>query len=237
MSEIRERDNRTLMLIGEDGLEKLNKSKILLFGIGGVGGYVCEALVRAGIGHMHIVDNDVVSESNINRQIIADYSTIGKNKVDVMESRVLVINPTCHIEKSKVFYLPATDEAESFDFSQYDYIIDAIDTTSAKLDIIEKAKNNNVPIISSMGTGNKLGLKDFKISDISKTTTCPLAKVIRKELRTRGIKNVKVLYSEEEPIKRGNSVPGSISFVPAIAGLTIAGEVIRDIIGGDLIEK
>lgn len=222
---------RTEMLIGKEGLSKLQKSKVLVFGVGGVGGFICEALARAGVGEIHIVDNDVVSLSNINRQIIADFNTVGEIKVDVMEKRIKSINPKCSVKSFKMFYLPDDEESiNAFDFSEYDYIADAIDTVASKIDIIVRAKDAKTPVISSMGTGNKLDNSRFEIADISKTSVCPLAKVVRKELRNRGIKGVKVLFSREEPIKTGNRTPGSISFVPSTAGLLIAGEIIRDLL-------
>lgn len=227
------RHSRTEMLIGSEALEKLKESKVLVFGVGGVGGYIVEALARAGVGEIHICDNDTVSESNINRQIIATYNNIGKDKTDVMEERILSVNPECKVKKFKCFYLPGDEENRAqFDFSYYDYIADAVDTVAAKLDIIERAKKAGTPVISSMGTGNKLDPSMFEIADISKTSVCPLAKVIRKELRKREIKDVKVLFSKEEPVKTGERTPGSISFVPPVAGLLIGGEIIKDIIQG-----
>lgn len=224
------RTERTALLIGEEGVERLAKAKVLVFGAGGVGGFVCEALARGGIGALSIVDNDVISESNINRQIIASYDTVGMEKTKVMEQRILSINPQCRVETFGCFYLPGTAEAAQFDFTAYDYVVDAIDTTAAKIDIICRCKEAGVPVISSMGTGNKLDPSRFEITDISKTSVCPLAKVVRKELRDRGIKGVKVLYSKEEPVKTGSRTPGSISYVPPVAGLLIAGEVIRDLL-------
>ena len=224
------RTERTELLIGAEGLEKLRKAKILIFGVGGVGGYVCEALARAGIGTIHIVDNDTVSESNLNRQIIATCHTVGKLKTQVMAERILSINPECSVRRYDCFYLPDTSDAEGFYFEQYDYVIDATDTTSAKIDIITRCKNAGIPVISSMGTGNKLDPSRFEIADISKTSVCPLAKVVRRELRNRGIHGVKVLFSREEPIKTGSRIPGSISYVPSVAGLLIGGEVIRDLL-------
>lgn len=224
------RTERTELLIGEAGVNSLALAKVLVFGAGGVGGYVCEALARAGVGMISIVDNDVISESNINRQIIATYGTLGMEKVKVMEQRILSINPGCKVSTYGCFYLPDTQEAAQFDFTDYDYVVDAIDTTSAKLDIICRCKEAATPVISSMGTGNKLDASRFEITDISNTSVCPLAKVIRKELRDRGVKDVKVLYSKEEPVKTGSRTPGSISFVPPVAGLLIAGEVIRDLL-------
>ena len=219
---------RTRSLIGENSLSKLSKSKILVFGIGGVGGYVVEALVRSGIGEIDIVDNDKVSISNLNRQIVALNSTIGEYKVDVMKKRALDINPDLKINTYKLFF--NDDTKDEFDFSKYDYIVDAIDSVKSKLLLVELAKNNNTPIISSMGTGNKLNPLKFEMADISKTSVCPLARVVRIELKKRGIKELKVLYSKEMPYKDGSRVPSSISFVPSTAGLIIASEVIKDII-------
>ena len=221
---------RTELLIGKEALKRLLNSHILLFGLGGVGGYVAEALARCGIGSIDIVDNDVVDITNLNRQIISLHSNIGMNKVDVAEKRLKDINPDIKIKKYKMFYMP--DKADEFDFGQYDYVIDAIDTVSAKLSIIESAKKSNVPVISSMGTGNKLKPMKFEIADISKTSVCPLARVIRGELKKRGIFGVKVLYSKEEPIKQSSEnrkSPASNSIVPPVAGLLIANEVINDI--------
>ena len=220
---------RNEMLFGKEALKKLNSSRVAVFGIGGVGGYALEALVRAGVGEIDIVDSDLVATSNINRQIIATTDTVGKKKVDVAEARAKAINPDVKINKFDVFYLPET--AHLFDFKNYDYVIDAIDTVSGKMELIRRANECGTPIICSMGTGNKLDPSRFKITAIEKTKVCPLAKVMRKELKCRGIKGVKVLYSEEEPIKQeGVRTPGSISFVPSVAGLMIAGEVVRDII-------
>lgn len=225
------RHERTISMIGQEGMNRLAAAKVLVFGVGGVGGYVCEALARAGIGQIDICDNDVVSESNINRQIIATYETVGLPKTDVMEARIKSVNKECHVEKFDCFYLPDTLGAEQFDFASYDYVVDAIDTVAAKIDIICRCKEAGTPVISSMGTGNKLDPTRFEIADIEKTSVCPLAKVIRKALRDRGIKGVKVLYSKEEPVKTGSRTPGSISFVPSAAGLIIGGAVIKDLIG------
>lgn len=191
------RTERTALLIGEAGINRLAAARVLVFGAGGVGGYVCEALARAGVGGISIVDNDVISESNINRQIIATYETVGMEKIKVMEQRILSINPDCEVQTYGCFYLPDTAEAAQFDFMAYDYVVDAIDTTAAKLDIICRCKEAGTPVISSMGTGNKLDPSRFEITDISNTSVCPLAKVVRKELRDRGVKGVKVLYSKE----------------------------------------
>lgn len=224
---MQEQFSRTELVIGEEGVAKLNSARVIVFGVGGVGGFVVEALARAGVGAIEIVDDDTVCLSNINRQIIALHSTVGKNKVDVMEERIHDINPACDVVKHKCFFLPET--AGQFDFSKYQYVVDAVDTVAAKIEIIKNAKEKNVPVISCMGAGNKLDPMLFRIADISKTTVCPLARVMRQELRKRNITGVKVLFSTEQPVHTGNSVPGSISFVPSVAGLLIAGEVIKDI--------
>ena len=221
--------DRTEMLIGSEAVSRLADAKVLVFGVGGVGGHVCEALVRAGIGEIHIVDGDTDAESNINRQIIATRDNIGQPKVEAMAERIRSINPECRVKGFQMFFLPG-ETSDSMDFSGYDYVVDAVDTVAAKLEIIEKAKAAGVPVISSMGTGNKLDPTLFRIADISKTSVCPLAKVIRKELRNRGIRDVKVLFSTEEPVRTGVRTPASISFVPSVAGLIIGGEVIKDII-------
>lgn len=223
-----DRFQRTRMLIGDEAVQALGRAKVLVFGVGGVGGYVCDALARAGVGRIDVVDKDVVDITNINRQIIATTDTIGMPKVDVCRARLQAINPAVECEARKCFYLPET--SDSFDFKKYDYIVDAVDNVTAKIDIICKAKEAETPVISSMGTGNKLDPTAFRIADIEKTKVCPLAKVVRKELRNRGVRGVKVLYSEEEPLKSGNRTPASISFVPSCAGLIIAGEVIKDLI-------
>lgn len=226
---------RSEILIGNDAQSSLADSKVIIFGVGGVGSYVSEALARCGIGHIALVDNDTVSISNINRQLIALHSTIGKAKVDVMKSRILDINPNCTVTAYNTFY---TKDKE-IDIKGYDYIVDAIDTVTSKLVLIEDADKLEVPIISCMGTGNKLDPTLFEITDIYKTSVCPLARVMRTELKKRHIKKLKVLYSKEEPkkpaeIKDDSSnkrqTPGSVSFVPSVAGLIIAGEVIKDII-------
>ena len=231
--------SRTEILLGSNAMDKLKNSKVIVFGIGGVGGYVVEALVRSGIGTIDIVDNDTVSLTNLNRQIIATWSTIGKNKVDVMEVRMKDINPDVIVNKHQCFYLPET--AERFDFSQYDYVIDAVDTVSAKIDIVMQAEKAGIPVISSMGAGNKLNPAAFEVADIYKTSVCPLAKVMRRELKKRGVKKLKVVYSKEIPLKpaenedirkeneKKRQAPGSIAFVPSVAGLIIAGEVIKDL--------
>ena len=225
--------DRTIALFGEEKFNKLKKSKILIFGIGGVGGYTVEALVRSGIENFCLVDGDVVSESNINRQIIATEKTVGRPKVDVMKERILEINSNAKVETKNLFYLPKN--STEIDFEKYDYIIDAIDTITAKLDIIQKAKKLNKRIISAMGAGNKIDAQGFVVADIFDTKVCPLAKVMRKELRDRGIDSLKVVYSTEKPYnstvdEEGKRVPSSNSFVPGMAGLTLASEVILDII-------
>lgn len=220
---------RTRQLLGSEEVNRLQNASVLLFGVGGVGGFTCEALARAGVGRIHIVDKDVVDITNINRQIIATHDTVGRPKVEVMKERILSINPAAVVEATECFYLP--DRAAEFDFGAYDYVIDAIDNVSAKLSIICEAKAAGTPVISSMGTGNKLDPTRFEIADIHKTSVCPLAKVIRKGLKDRGIKDVKVLYSREEPVRTGLRTPASVSFVPSVAGLIIAGEVIKDLAG------
>ncbi len=229
--------SRTELLIGKDGIDKLARSRVAVFGIGGVGGYVVEALVRSGIGVLDLIDNDKVALTNLNRQIIATHSTIGQYKVDVAQARAKDINPDVSIKTYKTFYTSET--ADEFDFSQYDYVVDAIDTVVGKLELIERAKKSGTPIICSMGAGNKMHPEMFEVADISKTSVCPLAKVIRQELKKRNIKKVKVVYSKEIPIKPAETeeniqgkkqIPGSNAFVPSAAGLIIAGEVIRDLI-------
>lgn len=220
---------RTISLIGKTAFEKLTNSKVAVFGIGGVGGYVVEALVRAGISKIDLIDNDTVNDTNLNRQIVALNSTLGQFKVDVMMNRAKDINSDIEINTYKTFFDENT--INQFDFSKYDYVVDAIDSVKSKLLLIETCKNKNIPIISSMGTGNKLDPTKFVITDISKTSVCPLARVIRVELKKRGIKNLKVLYSTEAPVETGSRTPSSISFVPPVAGLIVAGEVVKDIIG------
>ena len=222
--------SRTEMLLGADAIGKLQDKTVAVFGIGGVGGYVVEALVRSGIGSFVLIDNDKVCESNLNRQIIATQKTIGLDKVDVMEKRILSINPCAKVEKRKCFYLP--QEASAFDFSSYNYVVDAVDTVTAKIDIIMRAKEENIPVISAMGAGNKLDPTRFEVTDIYKTSVCPLAKVMRHELKKRGVTSCKVVYSKEEPVKGadGGRLPGSVAFVPSVVGLIIAGEVIKDLI-------
>ena len=218
---------RTAMLLGEEAVDKLQKARVAIFGIGGVGGYTLEALARAGIGQLDLIDSDTVSRSNINRQILATQSTVGMPKVEAGRRRVLDINPDCQVRTWEIFYTPET--ADQFDFTEYDYIVDAVDTVTAKLELVVRAKEAGTPIISCMGTGNKLDPSQFEISDISKTSVCPLARVMRRELKKRGIEKLTVLYSKEKPIDVGGALPGSISYVPATAGLMIAGKVIRDL--------
>ncbi len=228
-----EQFSRTELLIGKNGIEKLSKSKVAIFGIGGVGSFVVEALARAGVGNFILVDNDNVSLSNLNRQIIATKKTIGRSKVEVAKERILEINPEANVETYKEFFMPETKGILDKTIS---YIVDAIDTVTAKLELVIRAEKLKIPIISSMGTGNKLDPTRFEVSDIYKTSVCPLAKVLRKELNHKGIKKLKVVYSKEEPIKikkdeeNRKQIPGSISFVPSVAGLIIAGEVVKDII-------
>ena len=242
---------RTQLLLGSEAMEKLKNSRVAVFGVGGVGGYSVEALARSGVGAIDIIDDDRVCLSNINRQIIADMTSIGKYKVDVAKERILSINPDCKVNTYKCFYLP--ENAAEFDFSQYDYVIDAVDTVTAKINLVMQANESNVKIISSMGAGNKLDPTAFEVSDIYKTSVCPLAKVMRRELKKRNIKSLKVVYSKEEaliPIEdeslknvdginvpgadrkysERRSTPGSIAFVPSVVGLIIAGEVIKDLI-------
>lgn len=226
--------SRTAILLGEENLEKLKHARVAIFGIGGVGGYVAEALARSGVGALDLIDKDIVSESNINRQIIALHSTVGRYKTEVAAERARDINPDICVRVYNTFYLPET--AEQFDFRQYDYVVDAIDTVSGKLAIVEQAKKANVPVIAAMGAGNKLDPTRFEVSDISKTSVCPLARVMRRELKKRGIEHLKVVYSKEEPLpspivdeESGKSVPGSVAFVPSVVGLILAGEVVKDL--------
>lgn len=230
--------SRTELLLGKGSLEILEKSHVAIFGIGGVGGFVAEALARTGIGNFDLIDSDTVCLSNLNRQIIATHSSLGKYKVDEMKNRILDINPNANVNIFKCFYLPETKNL--FDFKNYDYVIDAVDTVTAKIQLILQAKESNTKIISCMGAGNKLDPTKFEISDIEKTSVCPLARVMRQECKKRGIKNVKVLYSKEKPsVRKNNSqiemknhkiAPGSVAFVPSVAGLIIASEVVKDLI-------
>ena len=223
-----ERFIRTELLLGKEKLDILKNRHVAIFGVGGVGGYVCEALVRSGIGRFTIVDRDTVNESNINRQIIALSSTVGRAKVDVMKERMQDINPEVIVDAHEVFFLP--ENSGEFDFASYDYVVDAVDTVTAKIQIITAAKEAGVPVISSMGAGNKLDPTKFRISDIAKTSVCPLAKVMRRELKNRGITDVKCVYSVEEAIKHEGTDIGSVAFVPSVAGLMIAAEVVSDLI-------
>ena len=220
--------SRTELLVGKPAMERLAQARVAVFGIGGVGGYTVEALARSGVGALDLIDNDTVCTSNLNRQIIATRATIGMAKVDAAEERIRLLYPECRVTKHQKFYLPET--AGDFDFTQYDYVVDAVDNITAKIDIIERAKAAGTPIISSMGTGNKMDPSAFIIADIEDTKVCPLAKVMRKELKKRGIPKVKTVYSKEEPVKTGSRTPASISFVPAAAGLLIAKAVIDDLI-------
>ncbi len=229
--------SRTELLLGKEAIEKLNNCRVAVFGIGGVGGYTVEALARSGIGKLDLIDNDTVSLTNINRQIIALHSTIGEYKVDVAKHRIKDINPNAQIHAHKVFFTSET--ADLFDFSKYDYVVDAVDTVSAKIELVMRCNAAGVPIISSMGAGNKLDAAQFEVSDIYKTSVCPLARVMRRELKNRGIKKLKVVYSKEAPItpagetdektENRRQIPASIAFVPSVAGLIIAGEVIKDL--------
>ena len=231
---------RTEMLLGSEAIRRLQKARVAVFGLGGVGGYAVEALARSGVGSLDLIDSDTVSVSNLNRQLLATHSTVGMLKVDAARNRVLDINPHCAVRTYPVFYTPET--AGQFDFTQYDYIVDAIDTVTGKLALVERAKAADTPIICSMGTGNKLDASAFRVADISKTAMCPLARVMRKELSKRGIRHLKVVYSQEEALtptgweeeaaalgKR--QIPGSVAFVPGAAGLLLAGEVVRDLTG------
>ena len=229
--------SRTELLIGKKSTQKLAKSKVAVFGIGGVGGYVVEARIRSGLGNIDIIDNDKVSLTNLNRQIIATHSTIGKFKVDTMEQRIKDINPDVKINKYNIFYTP--EAKNNFDFSKYDYVVDAIDTVTGKLSLIEETKKAGVPIICAMGAGNKMNPAKFEVADISKTSVCPLARVIRQELKKRKIEKVKVVFSKEPPITpeeeseeitNKHQIPGSNAFCPSVMGLIIASEVIKDLI-------
>lgn len=231
---------RTGLLIGEEGIERLQNTRVAVFGVGGVGGHVVEALARSGVGTLDLIDNDTVCLSNINRQIVATHSTLGMYKVDAARDRVLDINPDIKVNVYKTFYLPET--ADQFDFSNYDYVVDAIDTVTGKIGLVMQAQQSNTPIISSMGAGNKMDPTAFRVADIYKTNVCPLAKVMRRELKNRGVKKLKVVYSEEKamtPIagivneqenESRRQTPGSNAFVPSVVGLIIAGEVIKDIV-------
>ena len=243
--------SRTELLLGKEAMDKLVNSRVAVFGIGGVGGYVCEALVRTGVGAFDLIDDDKVCLTNLNRQIIATRKTVGQYKADVMKERMLEINPKVDVRVHKCFFLP--ENAEEFPFEEYDYIVDAVDTVTAKISLVMKAQEMNIPIISSMGAGNKLDASKFQVADIYKTKVCPLAKVMRRELKKRGVKKLKVVYSEEQPTRpiedmsiscrthcicppgakhkctERRDIPGSVAFVPSVVGLIIAGEVVKDL--------
>ena len=234
-----EQFSRTGLLLGEAAVEKLGRSRVAVFGVGGVGGYTVEALARCGVGQLDLIDSDTVSVSNINRQILATHSTVGRLKVDAARDRVLDINPACVVRTYPIFYLP--DTAAQFDFTDYDYVVDCIDTVTGKLQLVERAVAAGTPIICSMGTGNKLDPAAFMVADIAKTSMCPLARIMRKELKKRGISHLKVVYSQEEALtpdvdpeelaRTGKrQIPGSVAFVPGAAGLILAGEVVKDLI-------
>lgn len=245
---MREELCRTEMLLGEEAMDRLARSRVAVFGVGGVGGYVCEALARSGVGALDLIDKDKVALSNINRQIIATHKTVGREKTDVMRERILEINPEALVRVYPCFFLP--ENADSFPFEEYDYVVDAVDTVTAKIELVLRAREKGVPIISSMGAGNKLDASAFRVADIYETRVCPLARVMRRELKKRHVEQLKVVYSEEEPIidhaadeagKCGGetavstaetlrrSIPGSVAFVPSVAGLIIAGEVVKDL--------
>lgn len=243
--------SRTELLLGKEAMDKLENARVAVFGIGGVGGYVCEALVRSGVGAFDLIDDDKVCLTNLNRQIIATRKTVGQYKTEVMRERILDINPKADVRIHNCFYLP--ENATDFDFSEYDYVVDAVDTVTAKIELIMRAKEAGTPVISSMGAGNKLDASAFRVADIYKTKVCPLAKVMRRELKKRGVKKLKVVYSEEQPIRpiedmaiscrshcicppgaahkctERRDIPGSVAFVPSVVGLIIAGEVIKDL--------
>lgn len=235
--------SRTEIMVGKEGMDRLSNARVAVFGVGGVGGHTVEALARSGVGTLDLIDNDTVALTNLNRQIIATHSTLGKYKVEAAKERILDINPNAKVNIYKTFYLP--DTAEQFDFSQYDYVVDAIDTVSGKIGLVMQADSTDTPIISSMGAGNKMDPTAFRVADIYKTNVCPLAKVMRRELKKRGIKKLKVVYSEEKPIVpqldlrseeadiQKRQIPGSNAFVPSVVGLIIAGEVIKDLINND----
>lgn len=233
-----EQFSRTQLLFGKDNMEKLKNSRVAIFGIGGVGGHAVEALARSGVGTLDLIDNDKVCISNINRQMVATFSTIGRYKVDVAKEKILDVNPEAVVNTYKTFYMPETKD--QFDFNNYDYVVDAIDTVTGKIQLVMQAKEAGVPIISSMGAGNKINPAQFEVADIYKTSVCPLAKVMRRELKKRGVKNLKVVYSKEEPISPveisdelkdspRRAIPGSNAFVPSTVGLIIASEVIKDL--------
>lgn len=232
--------SRTQLLLGTQAMQRLQAARVAVFGIGGVGGYVCEALVRSGVGRFDLIDSDTVCPSNLNRQIIATWDTVGRYKVDVMRERMLSINPACDVQVHRCFYLPET--AKDFDFSSYDYVVDAVDTVTAKVSLVLEAQRSGVPIISSMGAGNKLDPSRFRVADIYKTSGCPLARVMRQALKKRGVRRLKVVFSDEIPTRPEQvpqaeaaagrrDIPGSVAFVPSVAGLILAGEVVKDLSG------
>ncbi|MCM1111965.1 MAG: tRNA threonylcarbamoyladenosine dehydratase [Muribaculum sp.] len=230
---MQERFSRTQRLIGGEAMERLRDATVAVFGVGGVGGYVAEALARSGVGGFDLIDNDTVAMSNLNRQIIATEQTVGRYKTEVMRERILSVNPEARVETHCCFYLPET--AGAFDFTRYSYVVDAVDTVAAKIDIVLRAQAAGVPVISSMGAGNKLDPTRFRVADLYETSVCPLARVMRRELRKRGVERLKVVYSTEEPVRPEGQeearVPGSIAFVPSVAGLIAAGEVVKDLAG------
>ena len=238
---MREQFSRTARLIGSPGIERLQQARVAIFGVGGVGGFAAEALVRSGIGAMDLFDSDVVSESNINRQIIALHSTLGRPKVEVMRERLLDINPEVRVEAHRIFYLP--ENADAVDLTQYDYIVDAVDTVAAKIELAVRSEALKIPLISAMGAGNKLDPSAFEVSDIYKTSVCPLARAMRQALKKRGVKRLKVVYSREIPLEsapgfpaedgKNRPTPGSTAFCPSVAGLIMAGEVVRDLIASN----
>ena len=221
--------SRTEILLGKEAVERLSGSRVAVFGVGGVGGYVCEALARSGVGALDLIDKDKVALSNLNRQIIATHKSVGKYKTDVMRERILDINPEVQVRVHPCFFLP--ENADEFPFSEYDYVVDAVDTVTAKIELVLRAQANNVPVISSMGAGNKLDASAFRVADIYETKVCPLARVMRRELKKRNVTHLKVVYSEEEPLKPAADQVGSVAFVPSVAGLIIAGEVVKDLAG------
>lgn len=223
--------SRTELLLGRESMERLAGARVAVFGIGGVGGHAAEALARSGVGAIDLIDSDTVELSNLNRQIVALHSTIGKYKTEVMRDRILDINPHCRVEVHNCFYLPETKD--EFDFTQYSYIIDAVDTVTAKIQLVMEAQEKGIPVICSMGAGNKLNPADFQVADLYDTSICPLAKVMRRELRKRGVEKLKVVYSKEEPVHTGSrEYPGSLAFVPSVAGLILASEAVKDLAAG-----
>lgn len=244
-----EQFSRTEIILGKEAMSKLERSHVAVFGVGGVGGYVCEALARSGVGTFDLIDNDKVCLSNLNRQIIATHKTLGRYKTEVMKERILDINPNAEVYIHQCFFLP--ENADQFSFNDYDYVVDAVDTVTAKIELVMRAQENKIPIISSMGAGNKLDASRFRVADIYDTKVCPLAKVMRRELKKRNIEHLKVVYSEEMPVSpktndmkentsardedarsaSRRSIPGSVAFVPSVAGLIIAGEVVKDLVG------